>query len=76
MFTGESGKRRGTLWEDEFQEALGYVLDHIENLIEKPAFFDGYACGAGDAARENQLEFVRDLSRMGAEKAWLKRNEC
>lgn len=70
----ELGKSFKQLEEGAFQEALGYVFDHIENLIEKKAFFDGYACGAGDAAKDNQLEFVEDLSRVGAERAWLKRN--
>jgi hypothetical protein len=82
--------------EPEFQEALGYVLDHIENLIEKQAFFDGYACGGWDATydeilshlqpheakpeyitQQTNASYDKDLSRVGAERAWLKRNsEC
>lgn len=76
----------------QFDEALGYVLEHIENLIEKKAFFDGYACGGAETvddcnglftklkdelmAMANPFKFNKDLSRVGAERAWLKRGDA
>lgn len=61
--------------EDSFSEALGYILEFVE-VERKKSFFKGFVDGAeaahGDMADIGLLTFDKDISRIGAERAWLK----
>ena len=79
-FMPESGSKP-PINEAEFPEFFGMIQDFVE-VERKKAFFTGYASGAEDAVHDinlglekvdpNFVAFEKDLSRVGAEKAWLK----
>lgn len=82
--TGSS--ERTPIDEEMFKDALGYITELV--LVErKKAYFAGYASGAEDTVHDvkvilrdlgpselpEDFTFDKDLSRVGAERAWLKR---
>lgn len=76
--TGSS--ERTPIDEEMFKDALGYVTEFV--LIErKKAYFAGYWDGGNDVLADVHREIPltieidrnKDLSRVGAERAWLKR---
>lgn len=72
---------RGVVQEEGFSDSLGYVLDAVECLMKR-SYFEGYASGGSDAMFDHILQetgkepafeyFDKDLSKVGAERAWLK----
>lgn len=69
---GTGASVRGSLLEEEFKIALGYVLEFVE-MEQKRCFMEGYAGGVVDSIADQgitQFQFDKDISRIGAERKW------
>lgn len=91
LVNDEAKGQRPSMHVENFQDALGYILEFVE-VERKKSFFAGYAEGGWDATydwiksdvagpnttedqmieKTNQF-YNKDLSRVGAERAWLKK---